>query len=1370
MLRSIYHDSRSALTDFRLAQNPGFKVYQDKLISAAQGTGLCASLNGALLSWSAIHDHLEKNHNSVFRSFADIEHVESDHRLAALRVSRQAGGFAFQFWCTGGDLKDIASLTDSFDGMLGMNNVLGSTIDPEQHSEARANVIAQVMHNAQQVSETRESDIWSKSLADRLRIVKQWQEEAGRALLVDQLVEIHRRHQAANQRLHQHRVDIDAHRISQQDVIGVTTTACAKYWQLLKMLDLQTVICEEAGEVIEAHSLCTLFPSIKHAIFVGDPLQLRAQVNEQEMAVENGSHYRLDQSLFERLMIPMLHEVRPFPTSRLSIQRRAHPVIADIMRATLYPDLKDDLATHKHPPVAGLTERLWWFDHRHPEERPDPKSKFPLSFLNSFEIDMIFGLVQYLVHTNEYNFGDIAVLTPYNGQLEALSQRLRGTCSIWLIEKDKETLRDLQDPDDLNAQMNEDANGKITFDMFNMLRLATVDNFQGEEAKIVILSTVRSNFNNQVGFLKTKNRINVACSRARHGFYIIGNASLMQKNENWRPIVNLLTCKGNIGPNLHACCSRHPKYKYEISGPKDFEKVPICDLVCAGILDCGHICKDKCHPRSLHKRMLCTYPCHRRHKGCDHECQKLCWEPCGDCNRLTTPAVLPCGHTFTMTCKEAKDGIVPNCEAMIESTQLDCGHFYETKCDSQGEVPVCQQSCSAILACGHHCSAPCLDCQNRGTHAKCDGQCGGIGDCGHSCSLPCHSGPCPPCKVLVEKACAHTKSEYECSEITYPCLKPCAHLAGCSAICSMPCTRTASNNPCHQILECGHICPSLADERCPENCTQCRTGAFPEYYEVYLPCTHAIDVRTLDQHLKIAELFQITDSGTIEKPHPLAMSRLQQPMACPNCGQLIEEVRRYSNANKLRNLSTILDEYYVVLGRKLNLLMKDTFYTRKDLRDLQDRKSFTQRLAAGPLGGKTNENLVRSRGTRTNELQYKMITYRGRKLPFHSTQYALTRCLDEVINPLEASLSGLERFVGHKALAALLRVKRETPATSKQHSDLEQESLVSLTSLVDPQPPTGENTTPRSLQEHEDGSEGESTGHNLSNNAVIRELMQQAKDREIAQRERSPWNVPRKPRPFISILRPVPFSNAVDGEFNKANLPFKLRLESLYCRCRLMILEDATFMVGELRKLDPSKHTNMLLQGLRHKTIDHAKENIEHLDNAIAAASAKYLKRLNVELRLLQVSFHAVLSTLGTDSGIDIQASVQVMLDLCVQYPDTAGTFLASCTALKRALETGSRDWKLDLYSRHTTEFWKKWAGHEVGYLRHCVNGHPYSGYTFTDCPECGRYVEPKEQEETVDPASFLKEEQFVAHMKNMKQGMKWASHVRLEQAIGGEW
>ena len=49
------------------------------------------------------------------------------------------------------------------------------------------------------------------------------------------------------------------------------------------------------------------------------------------------------------------------------------------------------------------------------------------------------------------------------------------------------------------------------------VRLTTVDNFQGEENDIILLSLVRSNKEGKIGFLKTENRVCVALSRAKVG-------------------------------------------------------------------------------------------------------------------------------------------------------------------------------------------------------------------------------------------------------------------------------------------------------------------------------------------------------------------------------------------------------------------------------------------------------------------------------------------------------------------------------------------------------------------------------------------------------------------------------------------------------------------------------------------------------------------------------------------------------------------------------------------------------------------------------------------------------------------------------------
>jgi len=69
--------------------------------------------------------------------------------------------------------------------------------------------------------------------------------------------------------------------------------------------------------------------------------------------------------------------------------------------------------------------------------------------------------------------------------------------------------------------------------LFNLLCLLTADNFQGKEAKIIIISLVQSNKAQKVGFLKTTNCINVLLSCAQHGMYLISNTSTYANIPIW---------------------------------------------------------------------------------------------------------------------------------------------------------------------------------------------------------------------------------------------------------------------------------------------------------------------------------------------------------------------------------------------------------------------------------------------------------------------------------------------------------------------------------------------------------------------------------------------------------------------------------------------------------------------------------------------------------------------------------------------------------------------------------------------------------------------------------------------------------------------
>lgn len=85
-------------------------------------------------------------------------------------------------------------------------------------------------------------------------------------------------------------------------------------------------------------------------------------------------------------------------------------------------------------------------------------------------------------------------------------------------------------------------------EFFRGVRVCAVDNFQGEENDIILLSLVRSNEEGKIGFLRTSNRVCVALSRAKKGFYCIGNLELMceQKEGLWKHIIDDMRSKEKV--------------------------------------------------------------------------------------------------------------------------------------------------------------------------------------------------------------------------------------------------------------------------------------------------------------------------------------------------------------------------------------------------------------------------------------------------------------------------------------------------------------------------------------------------------------------------------------------------------------------------------------------------------------------------------------------------------------------------------------------------------------------------------------------------------------------------------------------------------
>ncbi|KAF2837549.1 hypothetical protein M501DRAFT_995498 [Patellaria atrata CBS 101060] len=731
------------------------------------------------------------------------------------------------------------------------------------------------------------------------------------------------------------KTELDLRVLQQADIIGATTTGLAKNLDLLRRVRAKVLIVEEAGEILEAHTLTALLPSIEHVILIGDHLQLRPAVQNYGLQRENprGAQYSLDVSLFERLVAPLRTEDIRLPFSTLETQRRMHPSIADLIRKTLYNQLQDAPSVSRYPPVAGMRHRLFWLDHKHPEVgAAASESTHTTSHSNVWEIDMTAALVSHLIRQGAYKEGDIAVLTPYLGQLTKLRRQLASSFEIVLND------RDMDDLEKEGADDFEDTRVQVLTrtSLLRTLRVATIDNFQGEEAKVVIISLVRSNEEGKCGFLKTSNRINVLLSRAQHGMYIIGNAQTSIHVPMWRDVMDLLKAGDNIGLYFELECPRHPDTPIVVSTPEDFHRFSPeggCDLMCSSRLLCGHRCISKCHSEHLHSSVYCLERCQKILPGCNHGCPNLCGDKCiQQCQvRIPDPErMLPCGHLApNLTCWFAQDLSRVRCKETQTVTVPGCSHEVQILCyqDVTTDNFKCPMLCGAALPCGHTCKKNCHQCRMTDpngrvtiTHEECTQPCGRqYTTCSHGDQTPCHGEePCVSCKAQCDVFCVHSKCSKVCSEPCAPCVADscasgCSHSA-CTQPCSAPCDWVPCSFRCPVLLRCGHQCPSLCGEACPStaNCQVCglqdikdvvvdyiemKTFAEMNLYEnpcVFLNCGHIFARNTLDGQMDFHKYFNTTRDGRVlsvkENTEPFSMNELK---TCPLCRGSLRNIGRY---------------------------------------------------------------------------------------------------------------------------------------------------------------------------------------------------------------------------------------------------------------------------------------------------------------------------------------------------------------------------------------------------------------------------------------------------------------------------------------------
>jgi hypothetical protein len=144
--------------------------------------------------------------------------------------------------------------------------------------------------------------------------------------------------------------------------------------------------------------------------------------------------------------------------SQLLTQRRMRALeISDLIRHTLYEKLKDGENTTKYPNIRGAQHNVYFINHRNNEDKCENELTTK-SHSNQYEVDMVIEMVKYFVRNGYTKQDDIAVLTPYLGQMVKLRDALKTTFTVVIDERDSQDLAEMEDENEDKKEENAESN------------------------------------------------------------------------------------------------------------------------------------------------------------------------------------------------------------------------------------------------------------------------------------------------------------------------------------------------------------------------------------------------------------------------------------------------------------------------------------------------------------------------------------------------------------------------------------------------------------------------------------------------------------------------------------------------------------------------------------------------------------------------------------------------------------------------------------------------------------------------------------------------------------------------------------------------
>nr|CDS17643.1 regulator of nonsense transcripts 1 [Echinococcus granulosus] len=278
------------------------------------------------------------------------------------------------------------------------------------------------------------------------------------------------------------------------DVVCCTcvTAGSKRLW-----MSFHSVLIDESTQATEPECLIPLMVGCRQVVLVGDHCQLGPVITCKKAAKAG-----LTQSLFERLV---LLGIRPI---RLQVQYRMHPALSAFPSNVFYEgSLQNGVTTEDRCkkidfPWPNPDRPMFFYCTTGQEEI----SGNGVSYLNRTEAATVEKIVTKMLKVG-VNPATIGVITPYEGQRAYIVHYFHQS-------------------------------GSLNSKLYQEVEVASVDAFQGREKDYVILSCVRANEHQGIGFLNDPRRLNVALTRAKFGMIVVGNPKALCKQPLWNHLLH----------------------------------------------------------------------------------------------------------------------------------------------------------------------------------------------------------------------------------------------------------------------------------------------------------------------------------------------------------------------------------------------------------------------------------------------------------------------------------------------------------------------------------------------------------------------------------------------------------------------------------------------------------------------------------------------------------------------------------------------------------------------------------------------------------------------------------------------------------------